>query len=89
MREAFVCINASPNSIEEVFEELRACKEVQEVFRVHGVYDIIARVNGETFEELSDVISRRIRSLGEVQSVLSMLMIESKNPVQNDELLLV
>ena len=89
MREAFVCINASPDSIEEVFEELRACKEVQEVFRVHGVYDIIARVNGETFEELSDVISRRIRSLGEVQSVLSMLMIESKNPVQNDELLLV
>ena len=89
MREAFVCINASPNSIEEVFEELRACKEVQEVFRVHGVYDIIARVNGETFEELSDVINRRIKSLSEVQSVLSMLMIESKNPVQNDELLLV
>jgi DNA-binding Lrp family transcriptional regulator len=89
MREAFVCINASPNSIEEVFKELRACKEVQEAFRVHGVYDIIARVNGETFEELSDVINRRIKSLSEVQSVLSMLMIESKNPVQNDELLLV
>jgi len=89
MREAFVCINASPNSIEEVFEELRACKEVQEVFRVHGVYDIIARVNGETFEELSDVINRRIKSLSEVQSVLSMLMIESKKPVSNGELLLV
>jgi DNA-binding Lrp family transcriptional regulator len=62
---------------------------VQEVFRVHGVYDIIARVNGETFEELSDVINRRIRSLSEVQSVLSMLMIESKKPIQNGELLLV
>jgi DNA-binding Lrp family transcriptional regulator len=89
MPEAFVCINASPNLIEEVFQEIKACKEVQETFRVHGVYDIIARVNGETFEDLNNVINTRIKSLNQVQTVLSMLRIEPKNPIQKGELLLV
>ena len=89
MREAFVCINASPGSVEEVFEEVKACREVQEAFRVHGVYDIIARVNGETFEELSHVVNERIKRLGEVQTILSMLLIESEKPVGDDKLLLV
>ena len=52
MPEALVCINTSINSAEEVFEELKACREVQEAFRVHGVYDIVARVKGENFEDL-------------------------------------
>ena len=89
MREAFVCINASPDSIEEVLQELKACKEVQEAIRVHGVYDIIARVNGETFEELSNIIDRRIKRLSQVQTTLSMLIIESNHPIGNGEVLLV
>jgi DNA-binding Lrp family transcriptional regulator len=89
MPEAFVCINASPDSIEEVFQELKACKEVREAFRVHGVYDIVARVNGESFEDLSNIIDMRIRRLSQVQTILSMLMIDSEKPVRNGELLLV
>jgi DNA-binding Lrp family transcriptional regulator len=77
MREAFVCINASPDSIDKVFTELKACKEVKEAFRVYGVYDIIARVSGESIEDLSKIIDTRIKSLDEVQTTLSMLMIES------------
>jgi DNA-binding Lrp family transcriptional regulator len=89
MREAFVCINASPGSVEEVFEEVIACREVQEAFRVHGVYDIIARVSGKTFEELNHVVNERIKRLGEVQTILSMLLIESEKPVGDGKLLLV
>jgi DNA-binding Lrp family transcriptional regulator len=89
MREAFVCINASPGSVEEVFEEVKACREVQEAFRVHGVYDIIARVSGETFEELNHVVNERIKRLGEVQTILSMLLIDSEKPVGDNKLLLI
>jgi DNA-binding Lrp family transcriptional regulator len=89
MREAFVCINASPGSVEEVFKEVKECREVQEAFRVHGVYDIIARVSGETFEELIHVVNERIKRLGEVQTILSMLLIESEKPVGDGKLLLV
>jgi DNA-binding Lrp family transcriptional regulator len=89
MREAFVCINASPGSIEEVFEEVKACRGVLEAFRVHGVYDIIARVSGETFEELNHIVNERIKLLDEVQTILSMLLLESEKPVEDSKLLLV
>jgi len=69
MREAFVCINASPDSIGQVFTELKAYKEVKEVFRVYGVYDIIARVSGESFENLSNFINTHIKRLSEVQTI--------------------
>jgi DNA-binding Lrp family transcriptional regulator len=79
MREAFVCINASPDSIDNVFTELKACKEVKEAFRVYGIYDIIAKVSGESIEDLSKFIDTRIKRLSEVQTTLSMLINESPN----------
>jgi len=79
MREAFVCINASPDSIDKVFTELKACKEVKEAFRVYGIYDIIAKVSGESIEDLSKFIGTRIKRLDEVQTTLSMLISELPN----------
>jgi DNA-binding Lrp family transcriptional regulator len=90
MKEALVCINTSLNSADEVFQELKACPEVQEAFKVQGVYDIIARVRGRSFEDLVGIVNRRIKSLSRVQTILSMLIIESEKPVRNgEELLLV
>ncbi|HJW65282.1 MAG TPA: Lrp/AsnC ligand binding domain-containing protein [Candidatus Bathyarchaeia archaeon] len=89
MPEALVCINTDINSAEEVFQELKACREVQEAFRVHGVYDIVARVKGENFEDLVNIVNTRIKQLSQVQTVLSMLIIESEKPIQNGELVLI
>ncbi len=89
MPEALVCINTDINSAEEVFQELKACREVQEAFRVHGVYDIVARVKGENFEDLVNIVNTRIKQLSQVQTILSMLIIESEKPIQNGELLLI
>jgi DNA-binding Lrp family transcriptional regulator len=89
MREAFVCINASPDSVDEVFTKLKACKEVKEVFRVYGVYDIIVRVSKERLEDLSNFIETRIKRLSEVQTILSLLMIKPDEFARKNELLTV
>ena len=89
MPEALVFINTSLLSAEEVYRELRTCPEVLETFRVHGVYDIIARVKGDSFEDLINIVNRRIKRLSQVQTILSMLIIESGKPVRNGDLLLV
>ena len=89
MPEALVCINTDINSAEDVFQELKACREVQEAFRVHGVYDIVARVKGENFEDLVNIVNTRIRQLSQVQTILSMLIMESQKPIQNGELVLI
>ncbi len=89
MPEALVCINTDINSAEDVFQELKACREVQEAFRVHGVYDIVARVKGENFEDLVNIVNTRIKQLSQVQTILSMLIIESQKPIRNGELVLI
>jgi DNA-binding Lrp family transcriptional regulator len=89
MPEALVCVNTNPNSAGEVYRELRACPEVKEIFKVQGIYDIIARVKGQDFDDLVNIINTRIKRLNQVQTILSMMIIEPKKPIQNDELLTV
>ncbi len=87
MPEALVCVNTSLNSTEDVYRELRACPEIKEIFKVQGVYDIIARVKGDNFEDLVNIVNRRIKRLNQVQTILSMMIIEPKKPAMYDELI--
>ncbi len=87
MPEALVCLNTSLNSTEEVYRELKACPEIKEVFKVQGIYDIIARVKGDNFDDLVNIVNRRIKRLSQVQTILSMMIIEPKKPIRSEMLL--
>jgi DNA-binding Lrp family transcriptional regulator len=78
MPKALVLIDTDPYSAEDVFQKLRACENVKECFMVTGVYDVVARVEGETLDQLVDVINRRIESLFQVKETLSMIIVEPK-----------
>ena len=87
MPEALVCVNTNLNSTEDVYRELKACPEIKEVFKVQGIYDIIARVKGDNFDDLISIVNRRIKRLSQVQTILSMMIIEPKKPIRNEMLL--
>ncbi len=78
MPKALVLIDTDTYSAEEVLQELMICKEVTEVFMVTGVYDVVAKVEATTFEELVDIINRKIKRLFQVQEMLSMMIVEGK-----------
>jgi hypothetical protein len=46
-------------------------------------------VKGENFEDLVNIVNTRIKNLSQVQTILSMLIIESGKPVRNGELVLI
>lgn len=75
MATAFVLINAEISSESEVLKDLTAIPEVQEAHMVYGVYDIIARVETETMQDLKDTISWKIRRLDKVRSTLTMIVV--------------
>ena len=75
MATAFVLINTETGEENRVHMSLKEIPEVKDVFIVYGVYDIIARVETETMEELKDVLSWRIRRLDKVRSTLTMIVI--------------
>ena len=75
MATAFVLINAEIGAESEVLKDLKGIPEVKEAHMVYGVYDIIARVETETMQELKDAISWKIRRLDKVRSTLTMIVV--------------
>ncbi len=75
MATAFVLINAEIGSESEVLKGLKVIGEVKEAYMVYGVYDIIARIQTETMQELKDIISWKIRRLDKVRSTLTMIVV--------------
>ncbi len=78
MPVAFVCITTEPASMVEVLKEVRAVEGVEEAQMVYGVYDIVAKVNGETMDKLKRIITEHIRRIDKVRTTLTMMVIESK-----------
>ena len=75
MATAFVLINAEIGAETEVLKGLKEVSEVKEAHMVYGVYDIIARIETETMQELKDIISWKIRRLDKVRSTLTMIVV--------------
>jgi len=75
MATAFVLINAELGAETEVLKGLKDVKEVKEAHMLYGVYDIIARIETDTMQELKDVISWKIRRLDKLKSTLTMIVL--------------
>jgi DNA-binding Lrp family transcriptional regulator len=75
MTQAYVLINTEIGSENKVLKSLEEISEVKEANTVYGVYDIIARLEAETMEDLKNVISWRVRRLEKVRSTLTMIVV--------------
>ncbi len=76
MNLAYVLINTDMGSEEKVTNDLNKVEEVKEVYGVYGVYDLVVRVEAETMEKLKTAISDSIRTLENVRSTLTMIVVE-------------
>jgi DNA-binding Lrp family transcriptional regulator len=76
MTSAFLLINCDFPFSEDVINELGRIPEIVDVYRLHGMYDIIARVKSDTEEELNDVVKIRIRKIDKVKYTITMIIAE-------------
>ncbi len=77
MPMAYVLINAEIGSEEALAKELFKVEGVIEASIVYGVYDIVAKVEADTMEELKQTVTWKIRRLGKVRSTLTMICVEA------------
>jgi DNA-binding Lrp family transcriptional regulator len=75
---AYVLINTEPKHMENVVSTLEKLDAVVEIFPVYGVYDVVAKVQADTMEKLKDIVTWKVRSLDEVRSTITMLVLEEK-----------
>ena len=77
MAEAYVLINCDLGSEDSVIKELKKLRGVSEVKGVFGVYDVIARVNADTENDIKKVVGE-VRSTEGIKSSLTMMVIEGQ-----------
>jgi len=56
-------IKVMPRKERSVYEKLANLSEVEELYPLFGEYDLIAKIKVKDFEELSDVVVNKIRSI--------------------------
>jgi DNA-binding Lrp family transcriptional regulator len=78
MTSAFLLINCDFPFTEDVIGELEKVPEIIEVYKLHGMYDIIARVKSNSEEELNEVVKVRVRKIDKVKSTLTMIIVEGR-----------
>ena len=74
MTSAFLFINAELLFIEDVINKLEEVPEIVDVYKVQGIYDIIARVNSDTEEKLKELVSERIRRIDRITSTVTVII---------------
>lgn len=74
MTSAFLFINAELLFIEDVINKLKEIPEIVDVYKVQGIYDIIARVNSDTEEKLKELVSERIRRIDKITGTVTVII---------------
>ena len=73
---AFVMMTAEAGKEADVLDELKKIEHVKEACLTYGVYDVVARIEAETSDKLKDTIFKKVRSLNNVKSTLTMMVVE-------------
>ena len=76
MNLAYILINTEMGSEAKVTKDLNKIKEVKKVHGVYGVYDLVVMVEAETMEKLKMVISDGIRTIENVRTTLTMIVMD-------------
>ena len=76
MPRAYVLFNVESGSEDAVLKQLRNLNNVEEAYVSYGVYDLVVRIKATTMEELKDAVTHKIRTIKQVRSTLTLIMME-------------
>ena len=76
MQRAFVLINVSSAFEDSVLNEVLKLDNVEEAYVSYGVYDVVAKINASVMEDLKRTITQEIRTIKNVRSTLTLLLVE-------------
>jgi DNA-binding Lrp family transcriptional regulator len=75
---AFVLIDCDFPFSEDIIKELKKIPEIEEFYRVQSIYDIIAKVNADSEDQLNEIVMRKVREIEGIKNTLTMIIIASK-----------
>jgi DNA-binding Lrp family transcriptional regulator len=76
MTSALLLINCIIGLQDNVIDELRKLSEFVDVYRVQDTYDIIAKINAGSEEELQEITMSNIRKIKGIKSTLTLVIVK-------------
>jgi len=77
--KAFILINLAAGVAQDVYNRIAKLPHVEVVHAVSGPYDIIAVVDGSTFNEIGKFVIEKIQTIPGVQSTITCNVIFLEN----------
>jgi len=71
----FVLIGVEPKKDREVYQKLLRIDEVVELYPLFGDYDLIAKVEAESYDRIGEVVVGKIRALPGVRATKTLAKI--------------
>ena len=78
MAKANVLINCDLGSEDDMIKDIKKLEHVKDVTGTFGAYDIVARVEAETPEQLREAITWKIRKMDKIRSTLTLMEVEGQ-----------
>lgn len=88
MAKAYVLINCDLGSEKQVIDSLSELDNVKEVHGTLGLYDIIAKVEDESKEKLSEIITSKLRQIPKIHSTITLMRAEGEELFKASEKLI-
>ncbi len=75
MAKAFILMEAVVGKTKEVVDGLRQVEGVESVDTVTGPYDVIAIIEGETLNEIGDIVTEKVHPVPGISRTVTCLVI--------------
>ncbi len=76
MVDAYCLISTKPGEASDIFEEVEDLDGVVSVEAVTGSYDLVARIETESFELLTETVFSKIRGIDGVTSTSTLTVVD-------------
>ncbi len=64
----FVLISVEPSMEKDVYQKLLKIDEVVELYPLFGEYDLIAKIEASTYDQIGEIVVSRIRAIDGIKT---------------------
>ena len=72
MEEAFVLITCNEGHEEKILNELNRIEALLAIYRIHGPYNILIKIKGETIDKIKEIITSEIKTIDKISYTLTL-----------------
>ena len=76
MPQAYILLTIGDGVEDNVLRQIKNIESVEQSYVSYGVYDLLIKIKADTIQEIGYVVTHKIRQIKQVQSTLTLLLID-------------